>query len=62
LSDNDHPFPGSITGRDYDRIVSANKYLLVTAVESYIAVKFEANVIVYRLRTLMCQLMQKLQH
>ena len=34
-----------MTGRDYDRIVSANKYLLVTAVESYIAVKFEANII-----------------
>jgi hypothetical protein len=45
LSDCDHSFPVSTTGRNYDRSVSVNKYLLVTAVESYIAVEFEANIV-----------------
>ena len=45
LSDTDHSFLVSTTGRDYDRSTSVSKYVLVTAVESYMTVKFEANII-----------------
>ena len=45
MLDTDHSFAVSKTGRDYDGSESVNKYLLVKVVESYIAVKLEANII-----------------